>query len=88
MVEQNQLVEIYQTSKSNVSEHLSNIFADGELIKDSVVRNFRTTASDGNNYNVAHYNLDVVIALGYRVQSPLLESDFDKEIKRLRDLNK
>mgnify|MGYP003521406138 FL=1 len=88
MVEQAQLVEIYQTSKSNVSEHLSNIFADGELIKDSVVRNFRTTASDGKNYNVAHYNLDVVIALGYRVQSPLLESDFDKEIKRLRDLNK
>ena len=68
---QAQLVEIYQTSKSNVSEHLSNIFADGELIKDSVVRNFRTTASDGKNYNVAHYNLDVVIALGYRVQSPV-----------------
>ena len=68
---QTQLVEIYQTSKSNVSEHLSNIFADGELIKDSVVRNFRTTASDGKNYNVAHYNLDVVIALGYRVQSPV-----------------
>ena len=66
---QNQLVEIYQTSKSNVSEHLSHIFADGELVKDSVVRNFRTTASDGKNYNVAHYNLDVVIALGYRVQS-------------------
>ena len=66
---QNQLMEIYQTSKSNVSEHLSNIFADGELVKDSVVRNFRTTATDGKNYNVAHYNLDVVIALGYRVQS-------------------
>ena len=44
---QNQLMEIYQTSKSNVSEHLSNIFADGELVKDSVVRNFRTTAKDG-----------------------------------------
>ena len=64
---QAQLVEIYQTSKSNVSEHLSNIFADGELIKDSVVRNFRTTESDGKNYNVAHYNLDVVIALGNKV---------------------
>ena len=46
---QAQLVEIYQTSKSNVSEHLSNIFADGELIKEAVVRNFRTTASDGKN---------------------------------------
>ena len=68
---QAQLVEIYQTSKSNVSEHISNIFADGELVKDSVVRNFRTTAADGKNYNVAYYNLDVIIALGYRVQSPV-----------------
>ena len=68
---QAQLVEIYQTSKSNVSEHISNIFADGELVKDSVVRNFRTTAADGKNYNVAYYNLDVIIALGYRVQSPI-----------------
>ena len=68
---QAQLVEIYQTSKSNVSEHISKIFADGELVKDSVVRNFRTTASDGKNYNVAYYNLDVIIALGYRVKSPI-----------------
>ena len=68
---QAQLVEIYQTSKSNVSEHISNIFADGELEKDSVVRNFRTTAADGKNYNVTYYNLDVIIALGYRVQSPI-----------------
>ena len=68
---QAQLVEIYQTSKSNVSEHISKIFADGELLKDSVVRNFRTTATDGKNYNVAYYNLDMIIALGYRVQSPI-----------------
>ena len=68
---QAQLVEIYQTSKSNVSEHISRIFADGELLKDSVVRNFRTTAADGKNYNVAYYNLDMIIALGYRVQSPI-----------------
>ena len=64
---QAQLVEIYQ----NVSEHISNIFADGELEKDSVVRNFRTTAADGKNYNVTYYNLDVIIALGYRVHSPI-----------------
>ena len=62
---QAQLVEIYQTSKSNGSEHLSNIFADGELIKDSVVRNFRTTASDGKTYEVNHYNLDMILSLGY-----------------------
>ena len=66
---QAQLVEIYQTSKSNVSEHLSNIFADGELIKDSVVRNFRTTASDGKNYNVTYYALPMVLAVGFRVRS-------------------
>ena len=68
---QAQLVELYQSSKSNVSEHLTNIFADNELEKDLVVRKFRTTASDGKNYTVLHYNLDVIIALGYRVQSPI-----------------
>ena len=66
---QAQLVEIYQSSKSNVSEHLTNIFADKELEYDAVVRKIRTTAADGKNYQVLHYNLDVVIALGYRVQS-------------------
>ena len=68
---QAQLVEIYQSSKSNISEHLANIFADKELEQDAVVRKFRTTATDGKNYQVMHYNLDVVIALGYRVQSPI-----------------
>ena len=67
---QAQLVEIYQSSKSNISEHLSNIFADKELEQDAVVR-IRTTAADGKNYQVLHYNLDVIIALGYRVQSPI-----------------
>ena len=68
---QAQLVEIYQSSKSNISEHLTNIFADKELEQDAVVRKFRTTAADGKNYHVLHYNLDVIIALGYRVQSPI-----------------
>ena len=68
-VTQQQLVELYQTSKSNVSEHISNIIKEGELDENSVVRKFRITASDGKNYNVMHYNLDMVIALGYRVQS-------------------
>jgi len=68
---QAQLAEIYQSSKSNISEHLTNIFADKELEQDAVVRKFRTTAADGKNYQVLHYNLDVIIALGYRVQSPI-----------------
>ena len=66
---QAQMVEIYQSSKSNISEHLTNIFADKELEQDAVVRKFRTTAADGKNYQVLHYNLDVIIALGYRVLS-------------------
>ena len=66
---QAQMCELYQTSKSNVSEHIKHIFEEGELDRDSVVRNFRTTASDGKEYIVSHYNLDMIIALGYRVRS-------------------
>ena len=68
---QAQLVEIYQSSKSNISEHIKHIFEDKELDEAVVVRKFRTTAADGKNYQVLHYNLDVIIALGYRVQSPI-----------------
>mgnify|MGYP003402801337 CR=1 FL=1 len=57
---QAQMCELYQTSKSNVSEHIKHIFEEGELNKESVVRNFRTTASDGKEYLVSHYNLDMV----------------------------
>ena len=63
---QAQMCELYQTSKSNVSEHIKHIFEDGELEQDSVVRKFRTTASDGKEYLVAHYNLDMIIALAFR----------------------
>ena len=66
---QAQMCELYQTSKSNVSEHIKHIFEDGELDRESVVRNFRITASDGKEYMVSHYNLDMIIALGYRVRS-------------------
>ena len=68
---QQQLVQLYQTSKSNVSEHIKHIFEEGELEEDSVVRKFRITASDGKSYNVAHYNLDMIISLGYRVKSKI-----------------
>ena len=66
---QAQLCELYQTSKSNVSEHIKNIFEEGELEENSVVRKFRTTASDGKNYSVSYYNLDMIISLGYRIKS-------------------
>ena len=66
---QAQMCELYQTSKSNVSEHIKHIFEEGELDKAAVVRNFRTTAADGKEYMVSHYNLDMIIALGYRIRS-------------------
>ena len=66
---QKQLCELYGKSKSTISEHIKAIFDDEELEPNSVVRNFRTTASDGKNYDVEHYNLDMIIALGFKVRS-------------------
>lgn len=66
---QAQMCELYQTSKSNVSEHIKHIFEEGELQEGAVVRKFRTTAADGKLYLTTFYNLDMIIALGYRVRS-------------------
>lgn len=66
---QKQLCELYGKSKSTISEHIKAIFEDEELDRNSVVRFFRTTASDGKNYDVEHYNLDMIIALGFKVRS-------------------
>lgn len=66
---QAQMCELYQTSKSNISEHIKHIFEEGELQEDSVIRKFRTTAADGKSYLTTFYNLDMIIALGYRVRS-------------------
>ena len=66
---QAQLCVLFQKSKATVSEHLKNIFEEGELDEKVVVRNFRTTANDRNNYDTNYYNLDVIISVGYRVKS-------------------
>jgi len=66
---QAQLCDLYQISKSNISEHIKHIFAEGELEESQVVRKFRTTAADGKSYNMSFYNLDMIIYLGYRVKS-------------------
>jgi Virulence protein len=66
---QAQLCELFQKSKATVSEHIKNIFEEGELDENSVVRKFRTTAADGKNYETNFYNLDVIISVGYRVKS-------------------
>ena len=63
------MAELFQTSVPNVSMHIRNVFAEGELQSGSVVKEFLTTAADGKSYNTQHYNLDVIISVGYRVKS-------------------
>ena len=66
---QKMMGELYGVNVRTVNEHLKNIFADSELQAESVIRNFRITASDGKNYNTQHYNLSAIIAVGYKVNS-------------------
>lgn len=64
-----QMAELFQRNKSTISRHIKNVFQDGELDENSVVAFFATTADDNKNYNVAYYNLDMIISVGYRVKS-------------------
>jgi hypothetical protein len=66
---QKQMAELFDKDQRTISEHISNIFKDGELEENSVYRNFQYTASDGKVYKTKHYNLDVIISVGYRVKS-------------------
>ena len=66
---QAQMTQLFETSKQNVSLHINNCFKEGELDKDSVVKDFLTTAADGKKYKTKYYNLDVIISVGYRVKS-------------------
>ena len=71
---QNQLAEVYCTTKQNISQHIDNILADGELEANRTVKNFLTVREEGNRTvqrDLVYYNLDMIIALGYRVQSPV-----------------
>lgn len=61
--------ELYGKAKATISEHIKNIFAEGELDENSVVRLYRTTAADGKSYNVQYFSLSLVLAVGYRVRS-------------------
>lgn len=65
----NQMADLFQRDKSTISRHINNVFEEGELERSSVVANFATTAADGKTYQVEHYNLDVIISVGYRVKS-------------------
>lgn len=64
------IADLFERDKSVISRHIANIFDDGELAEDSVVAKFATTAADGKTYQVDHYNLDMILAVGYRVRSP------------------
>ncbi len=66
---QNQLAELFATSKQNIGQHISNILNEGELEQNSVVKNYFTTADDGKEYNVTFYSLDMILAIGFRVRS-------------------
>ena len=66
---QNQMAELFETTKQNISLHVRNVFADGQLQEGSVVKEYLTTAADGKAYRTSYYNLDVIISVGYRVRS-------------------
>ena len=63
------MAELFQKDVRTINEHIKNIFKEGELAPESVIRKFRITAADGKSYDTAHYNLDVIISVGYRVKS-------------------
>jgi hypothetical protein len=66
---QNQLAELFNTSKQNIGQHIISILEDNELKQDSVVKNYFTTATDGKEYNVTFYSLEMILAIGFRVRS-------------------
>ena len=65
----NQIAMLFDRDIKTIGKHINNVFLDGELSKNAVVANFATTAMDGKTYQVDHYNLDVIISVGYRVKS-------------------
>ncbi len=93
---QKRMAELFNVESHTITYHLKEIFKSNELDEISVTRKIRATAADGKNYNTQFYNLDAVIAVGYRVnsiqatkfrivQDQIFESDFDKEIKKITD---
>jgi len=82
---QQQLAELYGTSRPNVTMHIRNIFADGELLADAVCKKFLQTAADDKNYEVLFYNLDMIISLGYRINSKVATQFRQWATVRLRE---
>ena len=85
---QAQLIELFQSSKANISEHIKNIYEEGELDEASTVRKFRTVQIEGNRTvtrNLTHYNLDMIISLGYRVKSKIATNFRKWATERLKE---
>lgn len=85
---QGQLVDLFQSSKANISEHIKNIFDENELAKEATVRNFRTVRNEGNRQvtrDIEYYNLDMIISLGYRVKSSVATQFRIWATQRLRE---
>jgi hypothetical protein len=66
---QKQMAELFQTSVPNINTHITNVFKEGELDRNSVIKEYLTTAADGKNYKTKYYDLDVIISVGCRVRS-------------------
>ncbi len=85
---QAQMVELFGSSKSNISEHIKNIYTEEELTSEATVRNFRTVQKEGNreiSRDIEHYNLDMIISLGYRVKSDIATKFRKWATARLRE---
>ncbi len=86
---QKMLAAVYGVEVNSVNYHIKKLFADAELDEDSVIRKIRITGSDGKSYSVNHYNLQVIIALGFKidniVQDKLFLSDYDRYLLALEE---
>ena len=83
---QKAMAELFGCTADNISLHLKNIFAESELVREAVTEKFSATAADGKNYLTQHYNLDAIIAVGYRVNSKKQDaayiSEFDRQTEK------
>ena len=79
------LAQLYQTTKQNISLHIQNIYEEGELSEDSVVKEYLTTAADGKKYKTKFYNLDMIISVGYRIKSHIATHFRQWATQRLRE---
>jgi len=79
------LAELFQTTKQNISQHIKNVFEEGELPSHSVVKDFLTTAADGKNYSINYYNLELIISVGYRIKSSIATAFRQWATLRLRE---